>query len=192
MFARNSRLFVASMAFIGIVAFSCKGKVEYQTVTVKDYSVDIPKHLVVATDLNDDASLQYQDPIREFYVIVIDESKDDFINTFKEIGEYDSTKTAEKNYREVQLKSMKDHITMKSDPVLKAAKINGLDAEIADFTGNVEGIQSDIWYKVAFIEGPDNMYMLMEWTKDSDKDKNSDEFDGVINSFKVNKTAAAK
>ncbi len=151
------------------------------------YKISIPKHMTVSTELNDDASLQYQDIYKELYVIVIDEPKTDFIKTFSdpELNEYNDKLTPEKNYRMVQMKSMKEKMTMKNEPGIKKQTINGLDAEVVDFTGTVEGVESDIYYKLAFVEGTKNLYMIMTWTLDSDKNKNSEEMDQMIQSFKL-------
>lgn len=151
------------------------------------YKISIPKHMSVSKELNDDASLQYQDIYKELYIIVIDEPKTDFIKTFSdpEYNEYDDKLTPEKNYRIVQMKSMKEKMTLRGEPGVKKATINGLDAEIVDFTGAVEGVAEDIYYKLAFVEGTKNLYMIMTWTLASDKDKNTEEMDQMIQSFKL-------
>lgn len=176
----------AAAGMFCLVLSSCKPAT--QTVNIKgDYSMEIPKHMTSTTELNDDASLQYQDPAKELYVIVIDESKEEFINTFKDLGEYDSTKTAERNYREVQLKSMTDNLDLKTQPEIKKQNINGLDAEVADFRAMAEGIDQEIYYKFAFVEGKTNMYMVMTWTLSASKDKYGPEMDAMLNSFKLQK-----
>lgn len=163
------------------------------TIADGDYIMGIPKHLAMASTLNDQASLQYQDLTKELYIIVINESKTDFIKTYSSsdldpsLLPYDDNLTPEKNYRLVQMQSMKESITMRAEPSVKKSTINGLDAEIVDFTGNVEGIESAIYYKLAFIEGTKQVYMVMTWTLDSDKNSNSTEMDNMINSFKLKK-----
>ncbi len=164
-------------------------------VTIADgnYVMSIPKHLALASTLNDQASLQYQDLAKELYIIVINESKTDFIKTYSDpdldpdLLKYDDNLTPEKNYRLVQMQSLKKSMTLKSEPTIKKTTINGLDAEVVDFTGSVEGIEYDIYYKLAFIEGTKDTYMVMTWTLDSDKNTNMDEMDGMINSFKLKK-----
>lgn len=154
-----------------------------------DYSMMIPKHLKTTTELNDQASLQYQDIYKELYIIVIDESKEEFIKTFKDLDEYDDKKSAERNYREVQMKTMAEKLTIETTPEVKKANIGGLESEIVDFIGMSEGIAEKIYYKFAFIDGKDNMYMVMAWTLASNKDKNSEEMDAMLNSFKLQEAA---
>jgi len=152
-----------------------------------DYEIGIPSHMYVAHDLNDEATLQYNDTAVEEYIICINESKTDFIRNFSNDDAYDDKETPEKNYRLVQMASMKEKMDTKSGPSVKALKINGLDAEIVDFTASVEGIQSDIFYKIAFIEGTKNMYMVMTWTLADMKDKHNDEMNDMLTSFKLAK-----
>jgi hypothetical protein len=157
------------------------------TVASGGYKVSIPNEMVSTTELNDDASLQYQNTSKELYIIVIDESKTDFIKTFSdpEMGQYDDKITPVENYRTFQLNSLTSNMTTRATPVVKKAKINGLDAEIADWTASVPGIPVDIYYRVAFVEGTKNLYMVMTWTLASDKTTNSDQMDQMIQSFKL-------
>lgn len=149
------------------------------------YQLSVPKHMSLSYELNSDASLQYENAARELYVIVIDEPKVDFIKEFSADEIYDDNLTPEKNYRLVQMKSLKDAIQFRAEPGIKKTTINGLDAEIVDFTGKVEGIAVDIYYKLAFIEGTKNVYMVMTWTLDSKKNENSAEMDQMLQSFKL-------
>ncbi|WP_123924601.1 hypothetical protein [Flavobacterium sp. WLB] len=57
-------------------------KFEKKTVENK-YSLSVPESLGVTTELNDQASLQLQNQFDEFYVIVIDELKSDFLNAIE-------------------------------------------------------------------------------------------------------------
>ncbi len=151
----------------------------------KEYSLRIPKYMKKAKDLNDDASLQYQNVFKETYVIVIDESEQGIINTFSDAGEYDSTLTMAENYRDIQLKSLSESITVqsKTDPV--ATKINGLNAQLVQVDGTVEGVKSGISYFLAFIEGNGNVYMIMAWTLKDRKDKYRKTFDRIAKSFQL-------
>jgi len=67
------------------------------------YMVRIPKYMKKSNSLNDDASLQYLNTFKETCVIIIDESKEDIISTFKELGEYNDSLSVVKNYTEIQL-----------------------------------------------------------------------------------------
>lgn len=70
-----------------IVFYSCdqvpaNEKFDKKTVENK-YSISVPENLGVTTELNKEASLQLQNPLDEFYVIVIDESSSDFVNAIE-------------------------------------------------------------------------------------------------------------
>lgn len=162
------------------------------TVDSGGYTMNIPKHMVSTTELNNDASLQYENTSKELYAIVIDEMKTTFIKTFSDEDnldegdlKYDDNQTPEKNYRLIQMHSLQKNIKVKAEPVVKKTVINGLDAEVVDFTGDVEGVAYPVYYKLAFIEGTKEIYMVMTWTLDSDKNTNIDEMDQMINSFKL-------
>ncbi|HRW22364.1 MAG TPA: hypothetical protein P5509_10350, partial [Bacteroidales bacterium] len=52
----------------------------FNTIQINNlYSIDVPDFLVKTNSLNDEASLQYENTAKEYYVIVIDEAKHDFL-----------------------------------------------------------------------------------------------------------------
>ena len=60
-------LLLATLFFI----ISCQENEKTQTIKIKNqYSLDLPESLSLATNLNNEASLQYQYLPEEFYVIV--------------------------------------------------------------------------------------------------------------------------
>lgn len=159
---------------------------EFKTVKAgTEYSLDIPSHMREAKNLNDVASLQYQNIFKEMYVVVIDEDKQEFIDTFIDVGEYDTTKSVVENYRLVQLESFGESIEFISQPEPKATKVNELDAQQAQFDGKVEGVNAEIAYFITYVEGKDKMYMIMSWTLKSNKEKYSKILQAINGSFKL-------
>lgn len=164
-----------------------KAVAQTKEVTIESggYKINIPKHMSVSTELNDEAALQYANTSDELYIIIIDESKTEYIKEYSDANLYDDKLTPEKNYRMTQMEAMSEKMTVKGEPVVKKQTINGLDAEVVSFTGQVPGIDFDIFYKLAFIEGTKNIYMVMTWTLDSKKSSNEDEMNEMIKSFKL-------
>lgn len=182
-------LFVCSL-----IAFaSCKNvDPNVRVVTIaNEYSVEIPNHLVETDELNKDASLQYMDTTLDFaeFIIVISEPKDDFIKNFANdsiFGPlYDKNASAAKNYSTIEMAIVKDKAKLAAPPHIQETKINGLDAEMADFVGQPDNLEDTIYYKVAFIEGKKNLYMVMAWTMAETKDKYNAEMEKMLNSFKL-------
>jgi hypothetical protein len=128
------------------------------------YSVVLRNHMVQAYDLNDEASLQYNDIYKELYIIVIDEPSNDFMKAFIEVGDWDSTMSVVENYRRVQIQSFKESINMTAAPQVKKTFAGKSPMEIVEFTGLVDGIEEAISYKIGFIEADKNLYMIMTWT----------------------------
>lgn len=149
------------------------------------YSMSLPEYLTVGNDLNDEASLQYQNIYKEVYVIVIDEPKQEFIDVFKELGDYDEAKTPCDNYAKAQMESIEGNMeTVTTKSTMRKTKISGCDTRIADVAGTQAGITDAMGFTVAFVEGKENLYMIMTWTFEKDKDKYQEDMDMMINSFK--------
>lgn len=151
-----------------------------------EYSMMLPGYLSKATNLNDEASLQYQNVFKETYIIVIDESKEEFVDAFKEVSVYDSTQSVLANYRQTQVNYFNEAVTnMQASTEPKAMEINGMKAEMLEFEAKVEEVPSNIYYILTFIEGKDKMYMIMAWTMPKNKEKYQEDFVAAIKSFKM-------
>jgi len=150
-----------------------------------EYSIDIPKYIKPATDLNDVASLQYQNIFKETYIIIIDELKSEVDTAFRTAGVYNDSISMVKNYRNVQLQLLGEKINVSNEPEPKALQINGLDAESVEMEGTVSGITEPVAYWLTFVEGKDKVYMIMTWTLLKSKDKYSDTFEKMAQSFKM-------
>jgi hypothetical protein len=162
------------------------GAENYNTVSIHDeYQVNIPKFMRSTTGLNDQAALQYQNAFKEAYTIIIDEPKQEFVDVFKELDQYNDNISLLENYREIQLQSFTSTISISYESEIKPLNINGLDAESVQIDGKVEGIDEEIAYFLTFVEGTDNIYMMMSWTLQSKKEEHKKTFETIAQSFEL-------
>jgi hypothetical protein len=161
--------------------------VEFEAVssTDGDFSLGIPTYMTKATTLNDDALLQYQNMFKEVYVIVIGEDKQEFINTFKKLDNYDTTRSPVSNYADVQVQATSANMNVISKTDIIRSKINGMRAAATEMDATVEGVSTPITYFLTFFEGKEKMYMIMAWTFQSKKDTYRNTFDKMAKSFKL-------
>lgn len=149
-----------------------------------DYSIDIADFMKESNQLNDEASLQYQNIFKEVYIIVIDESREEFKTVFQDLGEYNDSLSMVENYKNIQLGFLKEAVIINSKEDVESQVINGLPVEIVNIDATTEGI--DIAYKIAYIDGSENVYMIMAWTEQDKKETYDSLFEKMIKSFKVN------
>ncbi len=158
----------------------------FKAITInEEYEVKLPKYMKEAQNLNDEASLQYQNIFKETYFVVIDEPKEEFKEVFLDIGEYDESLPLIKNYKNAQLEFFKESLTTYEFINESSKKINGKDAEVVAFDGKVQGVIYDISYLFTFVEGDDKVYMLMGWTLKNKRDKYQETFEYISDSFTV-------
>ncbi len=170
---------IFALFFIFIVFASCDKPTTYQTIKIKkQYSVDLPSFLSEAENLNDEASLQYQNLLKEFYVLVIDEPKQAFANAI----ERQDINADLDGYSDVILKNLRASIQNGVFSEIENIKIGGLNARTFSVTGTVEGIE--IYYEFAQIEGKKQFYQILIWTEPKRLDKHQTEMKKIINSFK--------
>jgi hypothetical protein len=147
------------------------GKTPVTKVNVNDtYSMNIPTYMVSDSSLNDESSLHYGNNEKELYIIVIDEPIKDFVDVFKERGQYDTTKTPLENYADAQMESIISNLdTLISVSPLRKAKLGKTknkaeNALISDVVCTQQGIDERMSFTIGFVEGKVNLYMIMTWT----------------------------
>ena len=163
------------------VAVSCQTENTYQTIKIKkQYSMELPAFLEKTTELNTEASLQYQNVFKELYVIVIDEPKQGFINT---MAKQKSGITADFNgFSDIALENLKASLTNFDFSGIENIIVNGLEARSFSISGTVEGI--DVYYKAAHIATATDFYQVLTWTLVDKKEKYDAEMNKIIASFK--------
>lgn len=191
-------LFLAVFSFSSCIKSKDKNgnkepKIEdFHTVSVnEEYQVSLPKFMKGTTGLNEEASLQYQNLFKEAYTIIIDEPKQDFVDVYKELDQYNEGITLLQNYRKIQLQAFTSTIQVNHQSEVKPMTIHGLDAESVEIDGHVEGIDEEISYFLTFVEGTENIYMIMAWTLKSKKEEHQKTFETIAQSFELLDQAAA-
>jgi len=158
---------------------------DFMVVPIKNqYSIAIPNYMKPATNLNDEASLQYQNIFKEAYLVVIDEPKEDFVNSFKEIGEWDESLSITQNYMSIQMQYLHEEMEIKNVTDIDSRTVSGLKTNLVDFEGKMPEIFYPIGYKMACVEGKKDIYLIMTWTLKSKKEKLDNTYLQIINSFK--------
>jgi hypothetical protein len=148
------------------------------------YEISVPKYMKVASDLNLDASMQFQNIYKETYLAIIDEDKSDFVEAFEELGEYDSSLSTIGNYRKIQVDYFMESLDVISQDAPKALIIDGMAAEQVDFKGRVAGVDFDIFYVMTFVEGRNDLYMIMTWTLANSEETYKETFYLMADSFR--------
>ncbi len=132
--------------------------------TEKLFQVAVPDYMSKATNLSEEASLQYQNLLKELYLVVLHEPADEFQEAFQNIGMYEDSISLLDNYTNVQYESITDEMEIASDVVRKSAKINGLPARIIAFDADLEGVDVPITYYYTIYQGSKNVYLMLSWT----------------------------
>ncbi|WP_090295238.1 hypothetical protein [Flagellimonas zhangzhouensis] len=157
---------------------------DFNTVSVNgEYQVSIPKFMRGTTALNEEASLQYQNALKETYTIIIDEPKAEFIEILKELEEYNDEASPLQNYRAIQMQLLGTTMNMHQQSEPKPNTIHGLESESVEISAHVEGVDEEITYFLTFIDGGEKVYMIMSWTFTSYADQYRTTFEMIAESF---------
>ena len=156
---------------------------QWQTVKVGNkYSLSLPSYLSKTTQLLEGASLQYMNTVKEFYVIVLEESRAD---VHKAISDNDLTSTYSlnlKGYADLLCDGMESKMENFKKTKITDTTINNLPAKLTTITGKVSDI--DIFYSLAMIQGKTHYYQILSWTLANRANTHKGDMTKIFLSFK--------
>lgn len=160
--------------------------VKYNVVKIEGlYSMKVPSFMTVTDQLQEDASLQYVNPFKEKYVLVLDEKIVDIMAFMEDYGIYDESKSKLDNYVTTRLSYFTEiGNTIISQTALKSEMINGRKAISTVVDIETPSIDENVTYYFTYIEGKDHYYMISSWTLFDRKDAFTEEVEAMTGSFK--------
>lgn len=146
-----------------IVLISCKVADSTKTINVKNlYSVAVPSHMSKTTNLNDEASFQYQNIWKELYALVIDESIEEFGEAISFSEEWMNKNNDLATYTEIVFNNIQAAAMIEEEVGFTDEIIHGLPAKTIQFNATIDGL--DLFYGMGVIEGKENYYQVYTWT----------------------------
>lgn len=162
---------------------SCQDRDKVQVVTIGDkYSLTIPAFLQEVTNLNEDASLQYQHALKEFYVVVIDEPKSELLKALEENGLNAVYSNDVDGFANLLIDGLDDVVTITKKSDVIDTVLNTMPARLINIHGEIEGISA--FYSIAYVEGKETFYQIMTWTLASKEKKHKDKMEKLLYSLK--------
>lgn len=184
--------FIAIVALLPIALTACipttkddqeKKSQDWKTISSEAFTMQVPTHLKEVSNLHEDAVVQLQNPIREFYTIVIQESQKEFhdaLITGELQDEFPLNLDGYSNLVREKFIDNVDEVFSKSDfqslPIKKGA------ARYFEAEAKVSGIK--IYYHYGFVAGDSLYYQVMSWTLASKKEKTRADMMEILGSFK--------
>lgn len=152
-------------------------------VNSRNFSLKLPSYLKKGTDLHEDAVVQYQNVIKEFYFIVIQESAEDFHATIEDSELQDDFSADIDGYARFvgeRFSENVDEVYKKTE--LKSITVNGKEGRY--FEANAKVGEVEIHYHYGFIRGDTTYYQLLSWTLMNKESKYNDTMLNILQSFK--------
>ena len=145
------------------------------------YTLTVPSYMSKNESLHDEASLQYANLFKEFYVIVIDEPKTEFSSALIDNLLTDSYNDDLDGYTKLLLDNFGLSVEDFSASSIDKAIVNSMNARIATIEGSVDGI--DVFYTFGAVEGKNKFYQILTWTLADKKDIFKEKMQGIIRSI---------
>lgn len=143
---------------------SCFFQSKPQVVTIGNlFSMTLPSYMTKTDSLNDVASLEYQNTIRELYTIVIVETKKEYQQSLQEHELNEKYPNDLIGFSDLLLKyGFKSQIDISEESNLIDTIINQKHARYISITGRKE--DTDLFLYLGFIEGDAHYYQVIIWT----------------------------
>ncbi len=133
--------------------------VRYKEIVVEDkYQLRIPETMQQSNELHDFAKLQYSDEQKGYFLIGIDEPKDDLRNLqlHYKLDDYSHfvTRTVSQGLDTVNVSTSTSH------------EVNGLSCISTDLFGAMTATEKplEVYYRLMVLESPSNFYQLIAWS----------------------------
>ncbi|MCD8030272.1 MAG: hypothetical protein LUF85_05480 [Bacteroides sp.] len=154
------KIFILFLVFLLLV--SCQSD-KTRVVTVEDmYSISLPGYLSEAKDLNQEASLQYQNLWKEFYVIVIDDLKSDIQDILEEHELLEIYPNDLEGYSNLIWDGFQGDMDIQKITDPTDDRINGMPVKYRKINAVAQGM--DVFYYFAVVEGKERFYQILTWT----------------------------
>ena len=187
-------IFISSLSCVEMVKEAAKNmqinskeslsESNFKTVTIDSlYQLDVPIYMKEMPSLHQEASLKFANILKEVYTITLNENKKDFIALVKGLEEYNENESVIDNYASIQKQMFEESVEVSDVEKYGVSSINGLQARQIKLIGEVDGIS--IFYVITFIEGRDNIYMIMNWTTEDNADKLENTFEYISSTFNL-------
>ncbi|MFD0860888.1 hypothetical protein ACFQ1M_01600 [Sungkyunkwania multivorans] len=186
-------ILIVPILFIGCEQFSSETdynslsyKEDFRLAKVEDrYQMYLPKFMKSTNDLNEDASLQFKNELKETYTILIDETNEEAKAALQMLGSYKDSISMLENYIDFQKENLTQDVEVISlkEPLRK--RIDGMPAMTFETTIAFEEIIYPVSYHVTVVEAKESLFMIMSWTLKSRKKKYFPYFEKASNSLEV-------
>ena len=151
--------------FLIFTLLSCSTS-EPQLISVSDiYQIEVPGDMS-ATDMSEDASLQYANLFKEKYLMIIHEDKYEFMEAFKIVK-----KEVFEEFTNIIVQRYEENYNRVAN--VSDISFNGLIGKKIEIDGKIEGLHI-VWHAV-LIEGEDYLYQICFWTLKSRENKHMEQ-----------------
>lgn len=179
--------------FLALFVVTSCNNIEYIKKKTQRFSIEIASNLDETTDLNDEAILQFKNEFQELYLIVLEDSKEDFV--FYDGLNSQDPKIRVKAYANIILDNLESSIDFKNYTGYISENINGCEAINFSFNGEDSESGEDIFCYITIVDGPTHIYQIFSWTIFDKKEKHlktlkkmSQSFKPFANNLKLKKT----
>ena len=171
------------LSFLCLFLASCSENSELQQVRIDNlYVVSIPSFLYAVKDLNSDASLQYMNETREYYVLVIHEDKAEFHESIRDTELMETYAPNIDGYANLLIDSFGYNANVKSKTKVSETQINDMPARLVNMHASFDGV--DVFCSLAYLEGKENYYQVFAWTLRANEKQYKESLNGIAHSLR--------
>ncbi|MDG2433037.1 hypothetical protein [Flavobacterium sp.] len=174
---KNLFLIVATTAALSFTVLTMGQTKFNQQKAGNVFDIDIPDYMTRTVGLNDVATVQYKNSVKDIYTIVIEDSKEEL--AIADIF-YASLKEFQEEFEKDFIKDEKKRTS--STPIFTTKNnINYVEYDVSYYD---EELQIEVYYLIGIVETKSHFYKVLSWTNLANKDKFKADFQKILYSVK--------
>ena len=141
------------------------------------FDITIPDYMIRTVGLNDVATVQYKNSVKDIYTIVIEDSKEEL-----KIADifYSSLQEFQEEFEKDFIKDEKNRTSSK--PLFTSKNnINFVEYDVSYYD---EELKIEVYYLVGIVETKSHFYKVLSWTNLSNKETFKTDFQKILYSLK--------
>ena len=148
----------------------------------KEYTLELPSYMSNNDTLIEGASVQYADLNQNIFCVVIDEPKEEIKESFQSANQWDTTLSYARNYYKYQSLFLSQVYSFSQ--VYYDTTIIFNNKPSIHFKAESKNESGLTHYQFSFIEGKEDLLMVISWADDKSKDVFRKDFTDILGRLK--------
>ena len=141
------------------------------------YSLELPSYMSKNDSMIEGAYAQYSNLSKNIHFVIVDEPKEELKETFLSANQWDTSVSYTRNYYKYQSLFLSQAFSFSQVYMDSTSKF--FNKESIHFNAESQKEEGLIHYRFSFLEGKEDLFMIIAWAEDKSKDIFKKDFNDI-------------